>query len=291
MRNFWIAVILFLTPFGLLAQKSYEAGLLFGGSAYSGDLSPEATNWSTGKVHPALGVFFRYNANRYFSARLNAAYATISGTDAESKDPGRFNRNLSFESDIFELGVTGELYIFGYQAQGLQKRFSPYIFGGVSVFKFNPKANYQGQNIALQPLGTEGQGIEGYGEPYKLTQVAVPFGAGFKFAISERLNIGAEVGVRRTFTDYLDDVSGTYADFDDLQQENGNLAVALSSRTGELENPIDDPILRPAAGSQRGNPAVDDWYAIGGLTLSYTFYPRSGLGRGSNKKDFGCPKF
>lgn len=291
MRNLWIALALLISPFLLNAQKSYEAGLLIGGSAYSGDLSPDATQWSTGKVHPALGLFFRYNVNRFFSARLSGAYATVSAADSESSDLGRQQRNLSFESNIFELGLTGEVYVFGYQAQGLQNRFSPYLFGGISVFNFNPKTNYQGEQIALQPLGTEGQGIDGYSEPYRLTQFAIPMGVGMKFAISERLNIGAEVGFRRTFTDYLDDVSGTYADYDELLQQNGPLAAALSSRTGELEVITDDPSLRPVAGTQRGNAGVDDWYAIGGLTLSYTFYPRSGLGRGSSKKDFGCPKF
>lgn len=281
-------ILIAMLPFGVFAQ-SYEVGLSFGGSAYQGDISPDAVNLSSAKVHPSLGVFFRYNANKYLSVRGSFNYGTVSGDDAEANDESRQRRNLSFQSDIYEFAVTGELNIFGFQAEGLQKRYSPYLFGGIAVFRFNPETNYQGELIELQPLGTEGQGMEGFGEKYKLTQISIPMGAGMKFAISERFIIGAEVGFRKTFTDYLDDVSGTYVSYEELLRGNGELAAALGNRSGEL-NPNDEPIV-VETGQVRGNPGVDDWYAIAGLTLSYTFYPNNGLGRGKGKNELGCPKF
>lgn len=283
-------IIIALLPFGLFAQKSYEAGLMFGGSSYQGDLSPRAVELSTSGIHPSLGVFFRYNINRYLSAKANFSYGKISGDDADANEEGRRQRNLSFQSNLIEFGITGELNIFGFQSEGLRRRYSPYLFGGIAVFRFNPEANYNGELVELQPLGTEGQGMEGFAEPYKLTQVAIPMGVGMKFAINERLNIGAEIGFRKTFTDYLDDVSGTYVSASELAAGNGTLAAALGNRTGELEGrPIDDPLI-VETGTKRGNPGEDDWYTMAGLTVSYTFYPNNGMGR-KNKKDFGCPKF
>lgn len=287
-----IILVIALAPFGLMAQ-SYEAGLTLGGSSYQGDLSPEAVNLSTGKIHPSLGLFFRYNFNKYLSARANFSYGKISGDDALSKDESRTGRNLSFQSNLIEFGITGELNIFGFQPKGLQGRYSPYLFGGIAVFRFNPETEYNGELVELQPLGTEGQGMEGFADRYKLTQIAIPMGAGMKFAISERLTIGAEIGFRRTFTDYLDDVSGTYVAYNELLNGNGELAAILADRRGELiDDGNDVPIVVAETGVQfRGNPDEPDWYAIGNFTISYTFYPGNGLGKSRSKKDFGCPKF
>ncbi len=290
MRHILIIAIALL-PIGIFAQ-SYEAGLMFGGSAYQGDLSPEAVNLSTGKIHPSLGLFFRYNINKYFSAKANFTYGMISGDDAESKDPGRASRNLSFQSNLLEFGISGEFNLFGYEPQGLQRRYSPYLFGGIAVFHYNPETNYNGELIELQPLGTEGQGMDGFSAPYKLTQISIPMGVGMKYAINERLNIGAEIGFRKTFTDYLDDVSGTYVAYNELLQGNGQLAADLSDRRGELINDgSDDPVIVETGTQIRGNPGETDWYAIAGFTVSYTFYPRNGLGKNKQKNGFGCPKF
>ncbi len=285
-------IAILLLPLGLFAQ-SYEAGLMFGGSSYQGDLSPNAVNLSTGKIHPSLGLFFRYNINKYISARGNFSYGKISGDDALANDEGRKNRNLSFQSNIMEFGLTGELNLFGFQPSGLQKRYSPYLFGGIAVFRFNPETNYNGNLVELQPLGTEGQGMDGFDEPYKLTQIAIPMGVGMKYAINERLNIGAEIGFRKTFTDYLDDVSGSYVAYDELLRGNGELAAILSDRRGELvEDGTDIPVIVETGTQRRGNPEETDWYAVAGITVSYTFYPKNGLGKnGGKKNDFGCPKF
>jgi uncharacterized protein DUF6089 len=285
-------IVIALLPIGLVAQ-SYEAGLMFGGSAYQGDISPDAVNLSTGKIHPSLGLFFRYNANKYLTAKVNFSYGTVSGDDAAANDEGRKARNLSFQSNIYEFGITGELNLFGFEPGCEQNRYSPYLFGGIAVFHFNPETNYNGELVELQPLGTEGQGIDGFDQPYKLTQFAIPMGVGMKYAVSERLNIGAEIGFRKTFTDYLDDVSGTYVAYSELLRENGELSAALGDRRGELiEDGNDIPVVIETGTQIRGNPAETDWYAIAGITISYTFYPRNGLGKnGGKKNDFGCPKF
>lgn len=279
--------VLALLPLTITAQQ-YEVGLLFGGSAYQGDLSPKVNSLSSSDVNASLGIFGRYNVNPYLTAKLNFTYGKLTGSDANSNDAGRQARNLDFSSNLYELGLVGEINLFGFNPEK-GKRFSPYIFGGVAVFKYKPEANYNGQLIELQPLGTEGQGMEGFGEKYNLTQVSIPFGAGVKYAINDRLNIGVEMGFRKTFTDYIDDVSGTYVSYVELLNGNGELAAVLGDRSGELL-PTDTPST-VRTGDTRGNAANDDWYAVGGLTISYSFYgSRNGLGR-KGKNDLGCPKF
>ncbi len=279
--------VIILSSLSLTAQQ-YEFGLLLGASTYQGDIAPTTKKSSFNDFHPSLGVFGRYNVNPYFTVRVNISYGKVSGNDAQADDEARRERNLSFQSEIYEFGLTGEVNIFGYDAEGLQKRVSPYLFGGIAVFHFNPETNYLGQLVELQPLGTEGQGMEGFQEKYKLTQFAIPMGVGVKVAVNKRLNLGVEAGARMTFTDYIDDISTDYVNFSQLARGNGDLAAALGNRTGEYlgTEPVDVP-----TGTQRGNPRVDDWYFIAGVTVSYNIFGNGG-GLGHRGKDnLGCPKF
>ena len=118
----------------------------------------------------------------------------------------------------------------------------------------------------LKPLSTEGQGLPGYPDKktYSLTQLAIPFGGGVKFAVTDNLHLGLEVGFRKLFTDYLDDVSTTYADPADLLVARGQLAVDMSYRGDDVGNPI-----YPAKGAGRGGPNYNDTYYFTGLHLTY----------------------
>ncbi|GJM35518.1 MAG: hypothetical protein DHS20C18_45190 [Saprospiraceae bacterium] len=290
-----LTVCLVLMSVSLIAQKSAELGILLGASTYDGDLSPENSAFDIDQYRPAFAFFYRYNANRFLGIKASFAYGEITADDAHSNIEAKQQRNLNFHSNILELGLTGELNLLGFAPGRAGSRFSPYLFGGVSFFRFNPRTEYQGQTVDLQPLGTEGQGIDGFDDPYSLTQIAIPFGGGIKYAITDRINIGLEVGFRKTFTDYLDDVSGVYVDYNTLSTNNGKLAADLSNRTGEFfgTEPVDVP-----GGTPRGNPNKDDWFFIGGFTLSYTIFSQSqnGLSGHGGKykgqgKGFGCPKF
>ena len=268
----------------LLSAQNLEIGLQFGASGYQGDLSPKQTLGSISTLHPSLGFYARYNANRYFGYRVNFSYGTVSGDDANAKDEDRKSRNLSFRSKILELALIGEYNIFG-----RHKRLTPYLFGGVAVFRFNPEANYQGRLIELQPLGTEGQGIDGFGEKYKRTQFAIPMGAGLKFAVNKNFNVSIEMGFRKLFTDYLDDVSGNYVNFLELTRGNGEQAALLSNRTGEFLGT--EPIF-VETGTQRGNPETKDWYFISNISVSYNLWNDKDSWSGQAEfNEYGCPKF
>jgi hypothetical protein len=130
---------------------------------------------------------------------------------------------------------------------------SPYIFGGVSVFFFKPYGNVAGQNVELQPLHTEGQS-----SPYNLFAFSVPFGIGVKYSVSKLIGIGAEWGMRKSTTDYLDDVSTTY--YQNLAGKNPASAT--------IEELASDPTLSHNDGMQRGNSRNTDWFSFAGISVT-----------------------
>lgn len=274
-------LLLFLPLFTF--SQYYEVGITAGISAYNGDLSPvKQTN--IGEINPMLGVFGKYNLNDFLSFRLGGNYAQISADDAKAGDDGRASRNLSFKSRIIEGNLILEFNILGYQPYNLERPWSPYIFAGISVFNFNPRAKYEGEWYDLQPLGTEGQGLSSFPDrsKYNLTEFAIPMGAGVRYAINDLWNVGIEAGFRLTFTDYLDDVSTTYVE-DALLLENSEIAAALANRTG---NPV-------STGQGRGNPLTDDYYGFVGIFISRNFLDNGLVGsrKRSRRGKNGCPTF
>ncbi len=215
------------------AQRS-EIGVLLGTSYYLGDINPSSQFYSP---NFAAGLIYRYNLTPHWALKLNALYGTVEASDADFGDI----RNLSFKSHILEFSAQTELNFFQYFTGSKRHRFSPYIFAGVALFTYNPQAmDSIGQWRDLQPLGTEGQGTINYPtkKVYSLTQLSIPFGLGFKFSVSKIICIGAEWGLRKTFVDYIDDVSTTYVDKNLLANEKGQIAGYLSDRTPELIDPL-----------------------------------------------------
>jgi len=210
-------------------------------------------------------------------------YSVVGGSDQYSNNDSLRARNLSFETVITEGSLVGEFYFMNLDEQ----KFSPYLFVGLAIFHFNPyTSDTAGQKIYLKPLSTEGQGLSQYPDrkPYKLTQLAIPFGGGVKYAITDKWRVGLELGLRKLFTDYLDDVSTSYADENDLLAAKGQLAVDMAYRGDELPN--GRPY--PAKGAQRGGSKFKDWYYFAGLHLTYRL-GAGGMNFMGKKKGFGCP--
>lgn len=282
-KNIILILNLFLLPFLSFSQHS-EVGIMLGTSSYQGDLSRKSKGLNLGQLNPMVGIFGRKNFNQYFAARLGFNYGILSAEDSKSTIESAKVRNLSFRSNVFEGNLIFELNILGYEPYNLEKPWSPYLFAGVAFFHYNPKAKYNGDWVELQPLGTEGQGLAVYPDrkPYNLNSIAIPMGVGIKLALNDTWNIGAELGVRKTFSDNIDDVSGTYVE-ESILLETNPLSAALANRSG---NPIEP-------GSQRGNGKVSDWYTFIGITLSRNFLDNGLVGsRGRTRKSKkGCPSF
>lgn len=270
---------------------------------YFGDVTPEAdfTSLRFKSTRPSLSVSFTRKFTPRFSARAMGTWGRITGDDSKSASPeepeniGRYRRNLSFRNDIKELNVVGIIDLFENRRTYLRRPdFTPYAFAGIAVFHHNPKAYYDGGinegaggGIAtgwyeLQPLGTEGQYAEngdGYPKPYKRLQFAIPVGLGVKYKIDKRWDIGFEITWRKTFTDYIDDVSGVYADKGDLSP----VAAVLSDRSADAIN-AGREIQQDASGyyhlrgyglkgNQRGDTSDKDWYITTGINLTYILRP------------------
>lgn len=227
-------------------------------------------------TRPAVHLGFRYRRSPVLSFKLNLAYARVAGRDSLTKEPFRQNRNLSFRSPIFETSLQAEISVLQlkstksrYVLRGVRGKsgidLNIYVFGGVGGFWFNPKGYLGGKWWALQPLGTEGQGIAASRSPYRRIQACFPFGIGFRLPMSNTKNwtIGFEYGIRITTTDYIDDVSTTYFSPTLISQKYGPVAAQLSNRSlGNYESSA-------LPGQQRGDPTDRDAYMLGLVTFTY----------------------
>ena len=237
-------------------QPNQEFGILGGAGYYIGDMN--STHFNNLRV--AGGITYRKNFDRRFTFKSSALYTNVYAKDKKSNEAIKENRNLKFKSDIIELSGQIEFNFLPYETGNSLYNWTPFIFTGVSIFNYNPQAEGEdGQWYDLQELGTEGQGTTSFPnrKKYSLTQLSVPFGGGVKIGVSDNFNIIVEYGLRKTFTDYIDDVSTTYVG---IPSEFTNIAIELADQS------IDGPQL---AGIARGDETNKDWYSFSGITLSF----------------------
>jgi len=257
-KQFIFKILFTLLSITASAQYS-EVGAFGGASHFIGDVGNYSFHAPQGY---AVGLFFRYNFDRHWALRAQFNYGYIGNADSLSNWSSRVNRNLHFESPIWEGALLVEFNFLEYEP-GSKHNHTPYILGGFGIFSFNPQASYQGQTYNLQELGTEGQGTsENRGGYYPLASSFFEFGMGYKFAVSDVMSIGIESTFRSTNTDYLDDVSGLYADPDIIASQSGEVAAALSDRSLTQSD---------KEGVYRGNPANNDWYIFSGVTVQFLF--------------------
>ncbi|TAL63219.1 MAG: hypothetical protein EPN85_00680 [Bacteroidetes bacterium] len=252
------------------------------------------------QTRSAIGGFARYKIHPDILIRGSVGWYRISGADKFSTNPGRVGRNLSFRNDIIEASVTGQYVFYDIADLGRTYRyrndFKAYVFTGAAGAYHNPKAEYNGSWVALQPLHTEGQGIvEGAPKPYSRFIFVVPAGAGFFFTLQKKYRIGWEFNWRTTFTDYLDDVSTVYADPNLLESDE---ARDLANRNDELvyaDNPdLPDPqnyyphieggVMKYP---KRGDPKHNDSYLSTTINASVLIKGKSKFGKHKYKSFFG----
>ena len=260
-----IAVVGVITSHKCFAQE-HEFGVWGGITNYFGDLN---TKTSFKFVRPGAGAFYRYNIKYRGAWRTSVNWGWAEFADSKTKTDWNLQRNLSFQTQIFDITSIVEFNFLKFDKNDPKGKhwFTPYLGTGFTLFFFNPKAQYQGKWYYLQPLGTEGQNDPSNSgvKKYRLYNFAIPIVGGFKFSVARNWNICIEAGVRKTFTDYLDDVSGKYPSYASLPGGSTGLAAALSDRSGENGG---EKIGKP--GYQRGQSKKTDDYLMGGITISYT---------------------
>lgn len=259
--------ILFLSTFNWVFSQNTnhrsksELGIFAGGSYYIGDLNSknhfQNTNFST-------GILFRYNVHSRMSLRSNFSYGNLNASDSDSKLALLKNRNLSFQTDFYEFVSGVEFNFLPYKTGHTTHRISPYLYAQIGVFRINPKTELNGELIELQELGTEGQGTDlNSSDYYSKIQMCIPIGMGIKFSLSKNITLSLEYALRKTFTDYIDDVGRSrFIDRNQMQELNGPLVAELSNRNLDGSNQ-----------GYRGNPSTNDWYFMFGATLSMRLGP------------------
>jgi Domain of unknown function (DUF6089) len=251
---------LFLIIGNICHAQGWSGEIIVGVSGYNGDLTNKLIDIKT--WHPAIGLNVRYSINDLIAVRFGLMQAKVSGNDQDNSAPDFKNRNLNFQSNISEGTLCGEFNLLSPETYS----FYPYVFGGIGFFHFNPYSfdnnNYK---TYLRPLSTEGEGLPEYPgrKNYSLTQFCIPFGVGVKKKINSDLDIGFELEFHKLFTDYLDDVSKSYIDYNILLKEKGPEAVQMAYRQLNQRIPHENYV--------RGSPKKNDTYYIVGLKLVYHF--------------------
>lgn len=303
----WFTIVLTVLLLMLNApafSQTREIGISAGTSNFLGDLGKKEPNgkFYFGDVEaslfrPAFGVFYRHGFNRWIAVKASLTYGRLEGDDRltdykEIMDNDWFRnyRNLHFKSRIIEAAVTGEFHLMPYAAGSTKWRIAPYVSLGIAIFHFDPKAEYNGEWVRLRPLGTEGQGIPGYGNKYSLIQPAFPIGFGLKYNVTREITVSLEFGHRFTMTDYIDDVSNKYPGKDDIygfyEVDRAETVYGLSRRSHE-HDPEERYGRITEARQQRGNREGKDGYLFSMASISYA------IGNSYNKEDdpFGRKKY
>ena len=269
-----------------------EIFLAVGATQFLGDLggrdqdgtqkSPIDIDWPATRYGVGLG--YRYRFHPYFATSTQFYFGEVSGDDAHTEQVIRQSRNLSFKSPIIELSQRFEYIILANEKVGARYKIKRlkgmrskadqlYLFSGVGGAWFNPKTQVNGNWVDLKPLRTEGQGLPGGPDEYSNFTATIPFGIGGKLGISPFWRIGFEISYHKTFTDYIDDVSGNYYDPEILAQEVGQNAAYAS-------NPAIENHAWFAPGQQRGNPNDNDAYILANITIIRNVtYPKQKGGR------------
>jgi hypothetical protein len=298
------ASLIYCSAFSQLSAGTYwEGGITIAPSNFLGDLGGNTGKGSTflkdnnfSQTRFIAGVFAAVYPSEWIGGRFSLNYGRLSGDDAVIKGKGgleeaRRLRNLSFKSSLLEAFAIAEIYptvFFEADPTDVYHKIRPYGLAGVGVFRFNPQAQDpgNGQWVKLQPLRTEGQGFSEYPDrqPYKLTQLNVPLGLGVKYYMSETVSLSFEIVHRKTFTDYVDDVSNDYID------PNLFYTYLPASQAATADRIYNKSPLRTLGsgfnvGDKRGTKENNDAYYSAGFKLSI----RLGSGDRSWRNSTRCP--
>jgi len=265
-----------LAQFGIFQQG--EIGLTVGAANYFGDLNTNAD-----LTHPkiAIGAYILKQYNPYLDVRVNVHFAQLGYSDTYSNNFFQKTRNLSFDTNILEFAIQGDFNFFKFEPAEVEHAFTPFVTIGAGVFTYNPYTYFNGEKVYLRPLGTEGQNAGYVGPdgkkrtPYGSTAFCFPIGFGIKYCVNTSLNVTFQVTQRLTTTDYIDDVSTTYAD---QNQVTGSFPATPGGPSTAFV--LQDRSLTHIArtGMQRGWSSQKDQYIIAEIGISF------------NLRSYDCPE-
>ena len=277
-------LILISALFPIVAcAQNFHFSIRAGVASYNGDLKRKSFGFSQSSFMGSIGA--KYDISEHLTARSYFSLTSLKGDDKKGNAVMK-DRNLNFKTGIFEWELGAQYNILNMN----DSWWTPYVYAGVGIFHFNPYTkDLNGGKTFLRPLSTEGEGFLPGVKKYSLTQFSIPLGFGAERSLNEDMKVGMELGYRKLFTDYLDDVSDVYTDESALLAARGQKAVDLAYRGDEVgAGPY------PGAKVTRGNPKSKDGYFYVALTFTLRFYfdkykQTSGLPSYKKDKRVGCP--
>lgn len=306
--NIYLSFLFFLTTTAIYSQinrandwKRYRKEIILqvGAAQFLGDLGGRnniGTDYSPVDLElsltkPAISIAYRYKFFKNFNIHNSFNYLLVAGDDKLTTEPFRNNRNLNFKSNIFELATRLELSFFSKKsghrygiAKTLGRRSRTYSyeiigFVGVGAFYYNPKGKnpVNGAWMPLRPLHTEGQGLPGGPKQYSNFSISIPMGVAYSITLQKKWSLGLEINYRKTFTDYIDDVSTVYYDKFQLQQAYGSNSVIMSDPSkGVIPGATSPDGLGNSA--QRGDLQKDSYMGVQ-ITIGHFFAPKKSRAR------------
>jgi len=258
--------------FAIRRERSLMLTAGTGSSTYYGELSNPGTLI---KLQPNFNVGIQKFVSPRVIVHAEFNWFVLQGSDAQANSSARKMRGLSFRSNCYEFSTTGAINLFANGNRYYRREsINFYAFTGIGLLYFNPTGTYKGKTYSLEPLHTEGVS-------YSRVVPVIPVGLGARLRIGPNTNVVLEGGYRKTFTDYLDDVSNKYT------APSSNPVVAY------FQNP-NNPSYNPGAtgsetntfnaGSKRGDPKHTDSYFL--LNVKVEYYLPSGNGEKRRNKPF-----
>ena len=288
-------IILVASPLFALSQYRWDYGGSLGTSNYMGEMSGTTAVSRRIDVNPTqskvtIGAFARMKVLPFLSAKITLNNYSIAGADSLSVRPGSKERNLSFKDNLTELTVQAQFFFFEINDIGSSYKarndLRLYIFAGFGGIYFNPKAYLDGKWYALQPLHTEGPL-----NTYNRIDYTIPAGGGVNVTIGKKYRLGWELGFSKTGTDYLDDVSTSYAD--PATFDGNEIAMALQNRNPEKSDIESYAELSGnyLVNQKRGSPKFDDYLIYSTFNISYVLRGKSSFYKSRYSSMFGGKKY
>ncbi|MEY2971508.1 MAG: hypothetical protein RL738_349 [Bacteroidota bacterium] len=251
----------FLIPFFALAaalplagQHSQDLSISWGGIGFRGDVGP---TWAAPTQGQAVTLGYRFQGHPHYALRVVAEQGEFQVSDLGSGRADREARGTTVRTQTQSAWALAEVTFLPVRIPSFRFQHTPYLFSGLGVTAYNPQGQYQGEWMDLRPLGTEGQGLSGSGTTtYGTRALSVPLGLGWRAHLGPWLMAQAEVQWTWVRSDYLDDVSGNYADVEALREARGDAAAYFA-----------DPTQRGLTGYARGQSDQNDGWLRANIGL------------------------
>ena len=159
-------------------MPNVDAGFFAGVSYYLGDINPRRQLYEPSL---SLGALLKYNITEHHTFRGNLFWGQLKGNDFDFKNEYQQMRAHSFETSLLDLHIGYEFNFTPYIVNRRVVSHTTYIFGAI------------GYSILLSSSTDLAE-----------NHFTLPFGVGYKYRFNERVTLGCEWGMRKTFTDTLD---------------------------------------------------------------------------------------